>query len=123
MDKKDDKPGQLPGFCIQLRPKHRAFLLDHAPLGGTMTAHRSPSVTSVFLPEHDAGSHQALRKWFLNTRTEVERDVSSSDTLQLSGENVLCTKLTLSSSSWELSLQILSSNGSILMDFPYVLSF
>lgn len=37
-----------------------------------MTAQGSPSVTFVFLPEHDAGSHQALHKQFLNARTEVE---------------------------------------------------
>lgn len=110
MDKKEDNLGQLFGFHIQLRPKLRSLPLDHVPLGGTMTAHRSPSVTFVFLPERDADSHQALGlKW-----TET---ISSSDMLQLSRENVLCTKLTRSCSSWELSLQILPNNGSILMDF------
>lgn len=68
MDKKEDNLGQLFGFI---------FSSDQSiepSLGGTMTAHWSPSVTFVFLPEHDADSHQALHKWFLNTRTEVDRE-------------------------------------------------
>lgn len=74
MDKKEDNLGQLFGFHIQLRPKLRSLPLDHVPLGGTMTAHRSPSVAFGFLPERDADSHQALHKRFLHTRTEVEGD-------------------------------------------------
>lgn len=74
MDKEEDNLGQLFGFHIQLRPKPRSLPLDHVLLGGAMTAHPSPSVTFVFLPECDADSHQATHKRFLHTRTEVEGD-------------------------------------------------